>query len=41
LNKIDEGLKEYAGLFIPGGHGAMIELPYNVNLGKLLKSAHK
>jgi molecular chaperone Hsp31 and glyoxalase 3 len=34
-------LKDYAGLFIPGGHGAMINLPTSAALGKLLRLAHK
>lgn len=31
---------DYAAIFIPGGHGAMLGLPENKNLGKLLRWAH-
>ncbi len=31
----------YAGVFIPGGHGAMLGLPDNNDLGKLLRWAHQ
>lgn len=31
---------EYAAIFIPGGHGAMLGLPENKDLNKLLKWAH-
>lgn len=34
-------LDAYAGLYIPGGHGAMINLPSSVALGKLLNIAHE
>lgn len=30
----------YVGVFIPGGHGAMLGLPENEDLGKLLRWAH-
>ena len=30
----------YAGVFIPGGHGAMLGLPFNSDLGKVLHWAH-
>lgn len=30
----------YAAIFIPGGHGAMLDLPESAHLGKLLRSAH-
>tara|TARA_Y100000385_G_C12962821_1_gene580524 strand:- start:224 stop:1078 length:855 start_codon:yes stop_codon:yes gene_type:complete len=30
----------YVGVFIPGGHGAMLGLPDDVNLGKVLRWAH-
>ena len=40
--KIDSivSLSDYAGIFIPGGHGAMINLPENAALGNLLHEAH-
>lgn len=34
-------LDAYAGIFIPGGHGCMINLPKSVALGKLLNIAHE
>ena len=33
-------LDAYSAIFIPGGHGCMINLPSNVALGKLLNIAH-
>ncbi len=36
-NNIDE----YLAVFIPGGHGAMLELPNNENVGKLLHLTNK
>lgn len=36
-----KNLDGYAAVFIPGGHGAMINLPKNVALGKLLHEAHE
>jgi len=33
-------LDGYAAIFVPGGHGCMINLPSNVHLGKLLNMAH-
>ncbi|KAJ1474986.1 chaperone protein HchA [Baffinella frigidus] len=33
-------LTGFAGIFIPGGHGAMVNLPKSVSLGKLLHTAH-
>ena len=40
LEDVDASLAGYAGLFIPGGHGAMVNLPDSVALGKLLHTAH-
>jgi len=34
-------LDGYAGVFIPGGHGAMLNLPQSVSCGKLLNMAHE
>jgi len=34
-------MEDYSALFIPGGHGSMINLPYNPALGKLLRMAHE
>lgn len=41
--KIDDikSLDGYSALFIPGGHGAMITLPTNVALGRLMCQAHE
>ncbi len=36
-----ENLDGYAAIFIPGGHGAMLNLPQSVALGKLLNMAHE
>ena len=32
---------EYAAIFIPGGHGAMLGIPENKNVGKILNWAHE
>ena len=34
-------LDGYAAIFIPGGHGAMVNLPTNADLGRLLHEAHE
>jgi len=34
-------LPTYGAVFIPGGHGAMIGIPQNQNVGKVLQSAHE
>ena len=36
-----KNLNDYVGIFIPGGHGAMINLPTSAALGKLLHEAHQ
>lgn len=36
-----QNLDGYAAIFIPGGHGAMLNLPQSVSLGKLLNIAHE
>lgn len=33
-------LDEYSAIFIPGGHGCLINLPKSVDLGRLLHDAH-
>ena len=40
--KLDDiqNLDDYAAVFVPGGHGCMINLPTSVQLGKLLNLAH-
>lgn len=40
-NDIADGNEEYAAIFIPGGHGAMLGLPEDENLGELLRWGHK
>ena len=35
-----DGNNEYAAIFIPGGHGAMLGLPEDKNLGELLRWGH-
>lgn len=41
--KISEiaNLDTYSGIFVPGGHGAMISLPTDADLGRLLREAHR
>lgn len=34
-------LDDYAAIFVPGGHGCMLNLPQSVALGKLLNIAHE
>jgi molecular chaperone Hsp31 and glyoxalase 3 len=41
LDAVDASLSGYAGIFLPGGHGAMIGLPESPALGRLLHTAHK
>ena len=36
-----ESLDGYAAIFIPGGHGAMVNLPESADLGRLLREAHE
>ncbi|THT95900.1 protein deglycase HchA [Lampropedia puyangensis] len=36
---IEQGLDDYAAIFIPGGHGALIGLPHNKEVGAVLKWA--
>ena len=40
LQDIDTSLAGYAGIYLPGGHGAMVNLPDSAELGKLLHAAH-
>ena len=40
LDDIDISLAGYAGIFLPGGHGAMVNLPESIALGNLLHAAH-
>ncbi|PID70123.1 protein deglycase HchA [bacterium DOLZORAL124_38_8] len=39
-NKMNDN-NEYLAVFIPGGHGAMLGLPKNENLGKLIHWSHE
>lgn len=41
LVEIVDLVKNYSAIFIPGGHGAMISLPMNFDLGRLLNEAHE
>lgn len=41
LEDMDAALAGYAGVFLPGGHGAMVNLPDSPALGKVLHAAHK
>lgn len=41
FSEVNDLSKKYSALFIPGGHGAMISLPHNSELGKILHEAHK
>jgi len=41
LASVDPALKGYAGIFLPGGHGAMVNLPSCGALGNLLRAAHE
>lgn len=41
LEDVDAALAGYAGVFLPGGHGAMVNLPDSPALGKLLHAAHR
>ena len=36
-----KNLDDYAAIFIPGGHGCMLNLPFSVALGNLLNIAHE
>lgn len=36
-----KSLDDYAAIFIPGGHGAMVNLPESADLGRLLHEAHE
>mmetsp|Transcript_1437 Transcript_1437/g.1543 ORF Transcript_1437/g.1543 Transcript_1437/m.1543 type:complete len:288 (+) Transcript_1437:181-1044(+) len=41
LSEISDLVKNYSAIFIPGGHGSMISLPTNFDLGELLHEAHE
>ena len=40
-NDMTDSSDDYAAIFIPGGHGAMLGLPEDKNLGELLRWSHK
>ena len=40
VNKSMNGSSDYAAIFIPGGHGAMLGLPENEDLNRLIKWSH-
>ncbi len=37
---MNDTINKYAGIFIPGGHGAMLGLPNNKDLNKVIKWSH-
>ena len=41
LERVEPSLKGFAGIYLPGGHGAMVNLPDSPALGRLLHAAHK
>lgn len=41
FSEVNDLAKNYSAIFIPGGHGAMISLPQNFELGEILHEAHK
>jgi len=41
INTSLENTKSYAAVFVPGGHGAMIGIPEDKNVGKILNWAHE
>lgn len=40
LNEFDEA-SQYAAVFVPGGHGSMLGIPEDKNVGRVLKWAHQ
>ena len=38
---VDDGLEQYAGIFVPGGHSPMTDLTYDPELGKALHYFHE
>jgi putative intracellular protease/amidase len=38
---LDEGLQQYCGLFVPGGHAPMADLMENKEVGQILRHFHK
>jgi molecular chaperone Hsp31 and glyoxalase 3 len=38
--QVNLNLNSYAGVFVPGGHGPLISMPWNARLGQLLTAAH-
>ena len=41
INNSFEKSSDYAAVFVPGGHGAMIGIPEDRNVGKILRWAHE
>ncbi|MCL4163505.1 UNVERIFIED_CONTAM: hypothetical protein GTU68_025414 [Idotea baltica] len=41
INNSFSDVASYAGVFVPGGHGAMIDIPQDKNVGKALRWAHE
>ncbi len=40
LDGLKEDIESYAAVFVPGGHGAMLGIPEDANVGKVLRLAH-
>jgi len=41
LDTFGEEMESYSAVFVPGGHGAMLGIPEDPNVGKLLRLAHE
>ena len=41
INTSREHTDSYSAVFVPGGHGAMIDMPTDENVGKILRWAHE
>ena len=40
LPRFEEQIESYAAVFVPGGHGAMLGIPEDLNVGAVLRLAH-
>jgi molecular chaperone Hsp31 and glyoxalase 3 len=41
VNSLDDEVESYAAVFIPGGHGAMLGIPEEANVGTMLRWVHE
>lgn len=41
INNSFDDIESYAAVFVPGGHGAMLGIPEDENVGKILRWAHR